>query len=62
MIDDSILVSPDGLAYDLADIDDHELVSDFLRVPGVVLGHRVGHHHPDQLGAAEQVLIAPEES
>ena len=47
---------PDGLPDDLADVDDHKLVGDRVWVAGVVLVHCVGHHHPDKLRAAKQVL------
>lgn len=44
------------LSYDLAHVNDHELLGDGVRVAGVVLVHCVGHHHLDELRAAKQVL------
>lgn len=50
------MLTPDGLSYDLAHVNDHELLGDGVRVAGVVLVHCVGHHHLDELRAAKQVL------
>ena len=50
------MVSSDGLANDLTDVNNDKFVSDCLTVSAVVLVDSVGNDHPDQFRAAEEVL------